>query len=136
MSHARIALFFLLLCCRAGAQEPEMNIGSGLVCDTPQQVERFSAVYDGDADAALAVINAESADPDACTIATFAFILGPQVAVIKNAKGTFRVIQVLVLGVFTEERFEAAMPQTFFTLAEFDEETGVVVIRGRVRPAQ
>ena len=136
MSYTRIALFFLLLCYPAGAQESEMNIGSGLVCNTPQQIERFVAVYDGDADAALAAVNAESDDADACTIATFSFVLGPQVAVIKNAIGTFRVIQVLVFGIFTEEGFEAAMPQTFFTLAEVDEETGVTVIRDRVRPAQ
>jgi hypothetical protein len=128
----RIALLFLLLCCPARAQEPE--IGSSLVCDTPQQVERFVTVYDGDADAALAAVNAEADDTDACTIATFVFVLGPQVAVIKNAKGTFRVIQVLVLGVFTEEGYEASVPQTFFSLAEVDEETDVTVIR--VRPTK
>lgn len=131
MIFVRIALLLLLLCRPAGAQWPDVNIGSGLVCDTPQQVEQFAAVYDGDPDAALAAVNAEADDPDACTIGTFAFVIGPQVAVVKRVNGTFRVIQVLILGVFTDEGFEAAMPRTFFTLADVDEGAGVVVIRGR-----
>jgi hypothetical protein len=132
----RIALVLLLVFCAAArAQEPGMNIGFGLVCDTPQQVEQFAAIYDGDADAALAAVNADLDDADACTIATFAFVLGPQVSVIKSAKGAFRVVQILVVGVFTDEGFESAMPQTCFTLAEVDEELGVTVMRGQMRSA-
>ena len=131
----RIASLVLLLCCSAVAQEPDVNVDSGLVCDTPQQVERFAAIYDGDADAALATVNAEADSQDACTIATFAFVLGPPVAVIKNDRGTFHVMQVLVLGVYTDAGFEAVVPQTFFTLAEIGEGTGVVLIHGRGRAA-
>ena len=126
----RIALLTLLQCLPTLSQEFEVNVSYGLICDTPQQVERFAALHDSDVEEALAAVNAEAA-ADACKIVTFTFILGPQVAIVKSSKRTFRVVQVLVLGVFSDEGFEAAIPQTFFTLAEVDEGAGAVLIRGR-----
>jgi hypothetical protein len=122
----RAALLSLLLCHGpAQAEEPDLNIGSGLVCDTPQQVERFIDIYEGDADSALAEVNSEAEGESVCAIAEFAFVLGPQVGIVKNARGTFRIMQILVIGIFTDDGFEASNPQTFFTVGVVDDESAL-----------
>jgi hypothetical protein len=45
------------------AQQVEVEIGESLVCDTQQQVERFAALFDGDAERAASAVNEEVKDP-------------------------------------------------------------------------
>ncbi len=65
-----IALLSLLLCSPARAQKIE--VGTGIFCDTQKQVERFVALFDGDARTAMNAVNAEENDPTACVIGTIA----------------------------------------------------------------
>ena len=65
-----IAVLSLLLCSPARAQKIE--VGTGIFCDTQKQVERFVALFDGDARTAMNAVNAEENDPTACVMGTIA----------------------------------------------------------------
>ena len=117
-----VLLLLLLLLWHSPAQaEHDLDVWSGLACHTPQQVEHFVNIYQGDADSALEQINTEAGEV-VCVVASFSFIPGPQVGIVRNARGTYRILQILVFGFFAEEGFESSAPQTFFTVGEIDEE--------------
>ncbi len=81
MSTLRIALLLSLCYIPAVAQEQHvMAVGRGVMCDTPQQIERFATLRsDGkDADVALRTIN--NGAPDACSFGLVAFTGGAPVA--------------------------------------------------------
>ena len=73
-----LALFAMILSVSARAQNVE--VGSGIYCDSQKQVERFVALFHGDAEATINTVNAEMKNPTACIAATIAFIRGPEVA--------------------------------------------------------
>jgi hypothetical protein len=63
----RLALLGLLLCSSARGQE--VQTGSIMICDTQKQVQRLAAVFSGNLQSAIKVVNAEEDNPMACTIA-------------------------------------------------------------------
>jgi hypothetical protein len=69
----------------APAQASDYEVGASLVCDTQGQVERFVALFSGDAQAAIRVVNAEEANPNACAIMSVAYMRGMQVGMARHA---------------------------------------------------
>lgn len=59
-------------------QAQDVELGPSLICDTKQQVERFIALYDGDARATISAVNTEVLDPTACGLVTAVYVRGPQ----------------------------------------------------------
>jgi hypothetical protein len=82
---ARVAALVLPLLAPLGlsAQAQEVEVGTSLVCDTQEQVERFIALYDGDAQSAIDRVNAEH-DPRACAVSNMAYVRGPQLATARS----------------------------------------------------
>jgi hypothetical protein len=124
----------LLACLPAQANAPNdkepirVQVGSALVCDTQQQVERFVALYDGNVQTALTAVNSEQTSANgeqtsaqACDVATIAYVMGPEVSTARSTSGTFRVVRVLVLGVLTEQGLQAAVPKPFYSAAQVEE---------------
>jgi hypothetical protein len=111
--------FFLFLAVPARAQEVE--VGTNLICDTQEQVERFVALYDGNAQAAISAVNAAEHNPTACGVATAAFVRGPQLATARNKDTTFNIVQLLVVAVVTETGVESVTPVAFFSLVPVEE---------------
>jgi hypothetical protein len=111
--------FFLFLAVPARAQEVE--VGTNLICDTQEQVERFVALYDGNAQAAISAVNAAEHNPTACGVATAAFVRGPQLATARNKDTTFNIVQLLVVAVVTETGVESVTPAAFFSLVPVEE---------------
>jgi hypothetical protein len=111
--------FFLFLAVPARAQEVE--VGTNLICDTQEQVERFVALYDGNAQAAISAVNAAEHNPTACGVATAAFVRGPQLATARNKDTTFNIVQLLVVAVVTETGVESVTPAAFFSLVPLEE---------------
>src|SRR5258705_10155039 len=97
---ASLALSLLLLL-DLPAQADEIQVGTGPVCDTQQQAERFAALYDGDAQTALSIVNAEEHDETACGIVTMAYMPGPSLATARRWNLTFQIVPVPVVGVVT-----------------------------------
>jgi len=92
-----------------------------LVCDTEQQVERFIAFYDGDAETAVEAVNAEVRNPTACALAEIAYVPGPPLATTRKRVATFQILQVLVLGIVTPNGVRAVEPAHFFSVVQVEE---------------
>jgi hypothetical protein len=139
---ARIACLTLALALPAQAQDsqsqaqqpPEqgqerLEIDTNLICDTPNQVERFVTLLDensGSAEAAIAAVNEENKTQDACVIATAAYRRAGVAGTAKNAEATFDVMRIVVIGVYTVNGLERSTPTEFFTLIPRGLEEGTV----------
>jgi hypothetical protein len=105
----------LLLATAASAQDVEL--GPSLICNTEKQVERFIALYDGDARTAIGAVNSEAHDPIACGLVNTAYVRGRQLATARNKDTTFGVVEILVLGIVDEEgSVESVTPAVFYSL--------------------
>src|SRR5258708_37227676 len=76
-----VSIFLVLSCLPLHAQEQAnsprlwLEIGQGIVCDTPEQVQRFVGLRGDGKDVAVALqtVNQESHDSAACDFALIAF---------------------------------------------------------------
>jgi hypothetical protein len=100
----------------AAAQTPDYEVGASLVCDTKGQVERFVALFSGDAQAAVRVVNAEAENPTACAIMNVAFMRGTQLGTARHGDNAFEIIRILVVGIETEDGIRAVRPAAYFSL--------------------
>jgi hypothetical protein len=114
-----VTLLSVLLCFSARAQNVE--VGTGIVCDTQKQMERFVALFHDDAEAAVKTVNAEENDPNACVVGTIAFVRGPEIATARTRNATFQIVRVLVVGIFTAAGFRATVPAAFFSAEKVEE---------------
>jgi hypothetical protein len=96
----------------------DIHVGTGLVCDTQQQVKRFVSVYDGDIDTAVSAVNAEERDPTACVMAAMAYVTGDPIDTAIHNYKTFQIVPVLVLGIVTKQGLQAITPIQFFSAVE------------------
>ena len=99
----------------------EVQVGIALVCDTQQQVERYVAVYDGDAGTAVRTVNDEEHDPNACGMASMAYVVSPPLTTARTKDATFQIVKIIVLGVVTEDGVRPVKPAPFFSAVEVDE---------------
>ncbi len=120
---SRLTLLALPLLAFLGspAQAQEVEVGTGLVCDTQEQVERFIALYDGDAQSTVNSVNAAEHNPTACGVTTMAYVRGRQLATARNKDTAFQIVPILVLGVVTETGVESVTPAPFFSVFEIEE---------------
>jgi hypothetical protein len=109
-----IAFFAAPFC--ASAQTPDYEVGPSLVCDTQGQVERFVALFNGDAQATTRLVNAEAKDPSACAIMNVAFMRGAQLGMARHGDNAFEIIRILVVGVETESGLRPVSPAAYFSL--------------------
>jgi hypothetical protein len=114
-----VTLLSVLLTFSARAQNVE--VGTGIVCDTQKQMERFVALFHDDAEAAVKAVNAEENDPNACVVGTIAFVRGPDIATARTQNATFQIVRVLVVGIFTAAGFRATVPAAFFSAEKVEE---------------
>jgi hypothetical protein len=115
------ALLSLVLCAPAQAQEAtaisqSVEIVTGPVCDTQEEVQRYIALYDGDAEATVTALNAEAHDPHACGMATVAYLRGPQTGAGWKHDTGFEIVRILVVGVDTKGGIRAVSPAAYFTV--------------------
>ena len=110
-----------LLLMELPARADEIQVGTSLVCDTQQQVERFVALYDGDPESTASTVNAEEHNPSACGMVTMAYVPGPPLATARNKNLTFHIFQVIVVGLVTSEGVHAVKPAHFFSVLEVEE---------------
>ncbi len=66
----------------------KVHIGSGVICDTHEEVQRFvNLMASKDAGGALQTVNREKENPLACGMATVAFRAGKDHGEVRNGKG-------------------------------------------------
>lgn len=98
MSAFRIALLLILSCLPAVAQEQTMDVGRGVICDTPQQAERFATLRAGGKDAlvALQVVNDELKGAGACNFSLVMFTGGAPIATLSVNRRPASVVEITV----------------------------------------
>ena len=111
----------LLLTLGLPAQAQEVEVASGPICDTQEQVEQFVALYDGDAQSTAEKVNAAEHNPTACVISGMAYVRGRKLATARTKDTTFQIVPILVLGVVSEEGVESVTPAPFFSVFEVEE---------------
>jgi hypothetical protein len=111
----------LLLTLGFAAQAQEVEVTSGLICDTQQQVEQFVALYDGDAKDTAERVNAAENNPTACVVSGMAYVRGRELKTARTKDTTFQIVPILVVGVVTEKGIQAVAPARFFSAIEVKE---------------
>lgn len=108
----------------AAAQEQpqqEAEIGNGVMCDTPQQVERFASLFHGDTNGALKMVNGEAARTpkvdaaQACGIVQAVYVRGNGVRTTRTHDGFAEIVEVNVIAVF-DGGWKPIRPITQYTL--------------------
>ena len=105
------------------AQAQNIEVGTGIFCDTQKQVERFVALFDGNEEKAMKAVNVEENDPTACVRGTIAFIRGPEIATARTWNMTFHIVQVTVVGVLTEAGLQSVGPAATYSIESAEERT-------------
>jgi hypothetical protein len=90
--------------------------GSGLICDTKEQAERFVSLMSGDFDKTLLAVNREAGDAHACVIATLGFIPGEKVAEVDKEGTIMHVIEIKVVAVATRIGLHFVEPKTYYSV--------------------
>jgi hypothetical protein len=109
-----IASFAAALC--APAQASDYEVGTSLVCDTQSQAERFVVVFAGDAQAAVAAVNAEQHNPTACALINVAYLRGAHIGMARHGENAFEIVRILVVGIDTAHGIQAVRPAAYFSL--------------------
>ena len=95
----------------------DYEVSTGIICETPQQVERFISLFDGaDSARAIKAVNAEAHDPAACSVASLAFVRGNEAGTIHRGDSAYTIVHILVLGIATDEGIRPIVPSAFFTV--------------------
>jgi hypothetical protein len=97
-------------------QPDGLQLGSGIVCDTQAQMERFVSLIDEGADKAANAVNTEVEDPNACGYATMAFVRGAGMRTMLTKGGTYRIVELLVYGVKTSTGLQPVKPTSLYSL--------------------
>jgi hypothetical protein len=100
----------------ASAQPTEYEVGSSLVCDTRSQVERYVALFSGDAQAAVDAVNAEEHDPTACAFINAAYLRGSHLGTARHGDNAFEIVRILVVGIDTPAGVQVVQPCAYFSL--------------------
>ena len=112
---------FLSLLLFAPARAGEVETSTGVICNTQKQMERFVALNDADPQSAIRVINAEEHDPEACAVASLAFVRGGNPVTVKSKNATFQIVPILVVGVITSDGVRGVVPAVYFSLFKVEE---------------
>jgi hypothetical protein len=99
----------------------EIEIGSGLVCNTAKQVEEYVAFNDADRRTAISDINDEEHDQTACAIVNIAFVRGHHITTVRTRRATFQIADILVIGVVVDGGIQYVTPATQFSLFKVNE---------------
>jgi len=98
-------------------EQNQILTGSGLVCDTKEQAERFVSLMDNedDVEKTLLAVNREAGEDNACVVATIGFIPGEKVAEVTKDGAIVHVIEIKVFAVATAMGLQPVEPKTYYS---------------------
>lgn len=111
----KLLLIALLIGFRPAVAQ-EVEVGTGVVCDTSEQVSAFvKHMNEGKtSEVAVDAINSEAAN--ACGILPVAYIRGDKVGTVRTKSGKADIVSIIIVGVFDGTRWIRAQPIPQFTL--------------------
>jgi hypothetical protein len=116
-----LAVVFLVAAVCGLAQAANYEVGTSLVCDTQTQVERFIALFAGDAQSAIGAVNAEEHNSTACALINAAYLRGSHVGMARHGDKAFEIVRILVVGIDTAAGIQAVQPAIYFSLFDVKE---------------
>jgi hypothetical protein len=118
---AALKLVFLSIFLIGSARGAEVEIGTGLVCNTRKQVQKFLAFNEADPQTAVRAVNDEERDPTACGMANLAFVRGHNAIIVRTKDATFQITDILVIGLVADDGVKSVGPSVQFCLFKIDE---------------
>ncbi len=103
-----IALAALAMISLASAQQ-QTETGTGLLCDTAEQVRLVMALIDRGTDDAIRQVNAET-NSSACGVFSVAYVLVGEAGAVKHNGETYAIAEIAVIGVMTPQGMRPAAP--------------------------
>jgi hypothetical protein len=107
---------------RDPTDEDGVAIGVGIICNTPEQMDRLVGMRNDGAemDAAVIAVNHEAKDPRACGVAAVAFMSDKMVDM-KNVQGKLvQIVRISVVAAFDGEQWARVPVMTQYALIEPD----------------
>ncbi len=118
----RCLMLCAAVCFGYSASAADIKVGSGLICDTKEQAQRYVALLKDDPDDALTAVNAEAKKEDACAVTAIAYVAGDMGETARSDQGdAYRVLHILVLGVVTPIGVQKVTPFPQFTIVKVEE---------------
>ena len=117
-----IGLVSTLLC--GAAQARDIEVDTVLMCESQHQAEKVAALLHGDAKnavSAIAAVNAEESDPNACGVVDLVFVRGTKLGTIRAKGETFEIAPVLVVGIVTQTGVQPLPQAVYFSVFKIDE---------------
>ncbi len=114
-------LVLALLATVQPALAQEIETGSGVICDTAEQAERYIALFKGSTHETVRQVNIEAKSNSACGVISVAYLRGNDVSKAANAQGTYIVARILVVGRVTPHGVLNITPVVQFTVFKIDE---------------
>jgi hypothetical protein len=102
--------------------EDGVAIGVGIICNTPEQMQRLIGMRNDGAemDAAVIAVNHEAKDPRACGVAAVAFMSDKMVE-LKNVQGKLvQIVRISVVAAFDGQQWSRVPLMTQYALIEPD----------------
>jgi hypothetical protein len=101
----------------ADGQDRSIELGVGLICNSPAQVERYLTLHvkDESPAAAIQLINSEAQDPNACALAAIAFVRGKPGKSVSVRGGLMKITQVMILATQTPAGWQRVSPILQYT---------------------
>jgi hypothetical protein len=79
-------------------------------------VERFVALFAGDANSTIGAVNAEEHNPTACALINVAYLRGSRIGMARHGDNAFEIVRILVVGIDTPAGIQAVQPAVCFSL--------------------
>jgi len=108
-----------LVLCFLGIQQAtaqDIEIGTGLLCDTAQQVERYVVLTDQNPATALTAVNVEAKKENACAPGSVAYRRGRTVKTLTTKHGTYDIVEITVIAGVSQAGMMAITPTVQYTL--------------------
>ena len=115
----KIVLWLVLGTFALTAQARELSEGTGIVCDTPDQVQRFAVL--GAKPEAIKTIN-DGAAKAVCALTTVRYIRGREVSRVRSSDHAYRVVEILLIEVKLHGQWGEITPSLQYTLFLVNEE--------------
>ena len=107
-----LAMLFVIVAFATHVHAHELETGSGVLCDTAAQIERFAALNSNPA--AITTINADA--PNACAYLNVAYIKGAAHGQVRSHGHTVVVTEILVIAVDHGQGYQRIAPVIQYTL--------------------
>jgi hypothetical protein len=95
----------------------DLSVGQGVVCDTAQQVRRFSELLgeSRNLEKSISTVNTEAENPRACGMVLAAFVRGDEVGEVRDGATTAKVVEITILAVPVNDQWHFVTPLKQYT---------------------